>query len=121
MHEATPETTHFYEVTYVKENGFPLPTVDWTMEWYHHVAIPKNDIKNPERIIINYKKTKGTKFIRYWEGSIIVDFISPSITAIAIRNQMEGERMDEEKAQGSTVQIVDKARSGAANWDAIAY
>jgi hypothetical protein len=110
-------TTHYYQVNYHVDNGFPLPSVDWQMDWYH--SLSGGDAREPQKIVINYRKVKGTKYIEYWEGSIVLDFITPTLTAIAGRDQIKASRTSADDAAGSVQDIVTKARDREPNWSAI--
>ena len=103
--------TRFFDVEYTHaEKGYPIK-VKWNMTWYHTVLA--GTPAAPERILINYRRYKGTKFIRYWEGSIILTRISDTVTSIWIRNQINAQRITEVNARGGATDIIAKLRDGA--------
>ena len=102
--------TRFFDVEYTHvEKGMGLK-VKWNMTWYH--TILAGTAQRPERILINYRRYKGTKFIKYWEGSIILTRVTDTITSIWIRNQIRATRVNEVNARGGATDIIAKIRRG---------
>lgn len=103
---------HFYEINYFVDE---IIDVEWTMNWYHSVR--QGSFDQPLQILINYKKVKGTRFIPYWEGSIILHQVTPDITSISMRNQIRASRTDEDDAENTIRDVVQKLRTGPPNWE----
>jgi hypothetical protein len=91
-----------------------LLTVDWTMEWYHSVS--SGSVADPHKVLINYKKVRGTKYIHYWEGSIWIDQVEPGVTAVAIRNQVNANGQGLDEVEITVREVIEKLRTGAPNW-----
>lgn len=104
--------SHFYEIYYFVDR---IIDVNWTMSWYHSVR--QGTFEGPSQILINYKKIKGTRFIPYWEGAIILHQVTPDITSISMRNQIRASQTDEDDAVSTIRDVVQKLRSSAPNWD----
>lgn len=115
--ESPDPLTKHYVYTYHVSNPFPLPNVDWTMDWFYSVV--KGTLEQPEQVVISYKKIEGTKYIRKWEGSITLDYVSDTITSIAASDHADATQQDSKDAEATVRTIIEKARSQAPNWDAI--
>ena len=104
-----PGVTRFFDVEYQHvQTGIK---VKWNMTWYH--TILAGTPAAPEKILINYRRYKGTKFIKYWEGSIILTKLSDTVTGIWVRNQIRAVSVGEVRARGGATDIVSKIRSGS--------
>ncbi len=87
----------FFDVEYTHSET--AITVKWNMTWFHSVLA--GTPQKPERILINYRRYKGTKYIKYWEGSIILTRLTDTVTAIWIRNQINATRVNEVNAKAA--------------------
>lgn len=106
--------SHFYEIYYFVDR---IIDVNWTMNWYHSVR--QGTFEGPSQVLINYKKIKGTRFIPYWEGAIILHQVTPEITSISMRNQIRASQTDEDDASNTILDVVQKLRSSSPNWDSL--
>lgn len=106
--------THFYQVNYLVKKFID---VHWTMNWYHSIRQGTQQI--PLQILINYTKISGTRFISYWEGSMILHEVTPDITAISMRNQVNASQTDASDAGKTVQQMIEKLRTGSPNWGAL--
>ena len=114
-HFSTPAppagVARFFDVEYTHvEKGMGIK-VKWNMTWYHTVLA--GTPQAPERILINFRRYMGTKFIKYWEGSIILTKLADDVTGIWIRNQIRASRVTEVNARGGATDIITKIRTGA--------
>jgi len=103
--------SHFYEVYYFVDR---IIDVNWTMNWYHSVR--QGSFDAPSQVLINYKKIKGTRFIPYWEGSIILHQVTPDITSISMRNQIRASQTDEDDAASAISDVIQKLRTAPPNF-----
>lgn len=104
--------TRLFDVEYTHvEDGVVPVKVKWNMTWYHTILL--GTAQRPQRILINYRRYKGTKFIKYWEGSIILTRITDTVTGIWIRNQIRAAQVTEVNARGGALDIIRKLRDGA--------
>ncbi len=106
--------SHFYEIKYFVDD---IIDVDWTMYWYH--SIRDGVMATPYQILINYKKVKGTRYISYWEGSIILHQVTPTVTAITMRDQISASRTDPQNSADAIRDVIQKLRTGDPNWGPI--
>jgi hypothetical protein len=106
-----------YSVNYHVDNGFPLPSVDWVMDWFHTVKSGTNAA--PVKIVIRYQKVSGTTYISMWEGDIVLDYISPTVTAIRGTDHINASRTGPDDSAGSVQDVIQKARDREPNWQAI--
>ncbi len=102
-----------YDVHYFHDAGFD---VNWDMEWHHSF---KGTPENPEKVIINYQKVYGTDFIRYWKGSIVLEFVSDDVTSFFVRDEMDATSQDVDKNELSVGGIEDTAQHGSPDWSAL--
>ena len=103
--------TRFFDAEYTHvEDGVVPVKVKWNMTWYHTVLL--GPPQKPRRVLINYRRYKGTKYIKYWEGSIILTRISDTVTGVWIRNQIRAAQVTEVNARGGANDILRKLREG---------
>ena len=102
---------YFYEVKYHVDD---IINVDWTMNWYHSVKSGTKEV--PTQILINYKKVKGTKFISLWEGSILLQAITPTVTAFTMRDQINASRTKPKDSADGLRDVHEKLKTGDPNW-----
>lgn len=107
--EAPEDGIHeHYRITYYyTELGM---TVDWTQTWSY--AIRKGTPEHPDEIIINYRKVDGTRFIAYWEGTLVLTRLADNITAITGRNQIKATRTDVKRNARTLSQLFGKLETG---------
>src|SRR5690606_11039178 len=86
-----PGVTHIYDVTYIVEN---IMTVEWVMRWKHKVE--KGTPENPELVVIHYRRTSGSDFMPYWEGSIMLERVNDDVTAAFVHDEIQTMRTDAE-------------------------
>ena len=103
--------SHLYEVDYFVDE---IIDVLWTMNWYHSVRAGSR--QKPQQILMNYVKVKGTRFISYWEGTILLHEVTPDITAITMRDQIKASRTGPGDSADAIRQIIEAIRTGAPNW-----
>jgi len=108
--------THFYDIQYVVKQFI---TVRWNMHW-HHVVMDGTP-KEPKKIMINFQRVSGTRYIPYWEGTIFLEEVAPGITAVAIRNQINATRTTPDDAEGAILDLIDAFANGAPNFTPITY
>lgn len=106
--------SHFYDIKYFVDNSWPKPDVDWTMEWYHSVS--DGTFEEPRQIVINYKKVSGTRYIGYWEGSVVLDFVNATVTSIKMRDQINATQTGPDDSEGAVRDVIHKSRAGAPDW-----
>jgi hypothetical protein len=102
----------FFTVNYVVHQ---IITVDWDMDWYHTVKAGSKDA--PVKILVNYKKVKGTSHISYWEGSIILDRVNDHVTSFAMKNQITADQTNAKDAEDAIKDVYGKMQTGAPDWD----
>ena len=103
---------YFFEVKYFVDSPFPEPDVDWTMAWYH--SIPEGEpVDRPSRVLVNYGKIRGTSFIHNWNGSIILEALTPTVTSISLRDEIDAAQTGPEDSESGLRDIVGKLRRGA--------
>lgn len=102
---------YFYEVKYHVDE---IIDVDWMMNWYHTLKLGTKE--TPQELLINYKKVKGTKFISYWEGTVMLFEVTPSITAVIMRDQIKASRTEPQDSANAVRDVIQKLRTGAPNW-----
>lgn len=105
---------YFFSVTY---NVHRIITVSWNMDWYY--TIKAGDLANPQKILINYKKTKGTSHISYWEGSIVLDHVNDSVTSLTMLNQINADQTSAQDAEDAVKDVYGKLRTGAPDWSMV--
>lgn len=106
----TPEGfAHYYQAKYMVKNSFPLPSVDFTVDWFH--SLRNGTFEQPKQVVIRYKKVRGTKYIGYWEGSITLDYIRPGVTSVTVRNQINATRQNDQDAENTARDLVSFARN----------
>ncbi|MGZ3706818.1 MAG: hypothetical protein ACXVA8_12380, partial [Bdellovibrionota bacterium] len=85
-------------------------TVDWDMDWYY--SVKAGSLDDPQKILINYKKVKGTSHISYWEGSIILDRVNDHVTSFAMLNQIEADQNTAKDAEDAVKDVYRKLHDG---------
>jgi hypothetical protein len=105
---------YFFSVMY---NVHKIITVSWNMDWYY--SIKEGDLTNPQKILINYKKTKGTSHIAYWEGSIILDRVNDAISSMTMLNQITADQNNAQDAEDAVKDVYGKLQTGAPDWSMV--
>ena len=104
-------TSHFYEVNY-KVKKFII-TVEWVMDWLHQIT--QGTMQDPKEVKITYSKVSGTSYIEYWEGTVTLNAISPSLTQVVVHNAVKAERQNAEKAGQTAHDLLAKIQTGDPN------
>jgi hypothetical protein len=87
----------------------------WEMEWQH--SLKEGSLDHPRQVRVRYYKVPGlTKHIRHWQGTLDLTWLSEKITAVAIHNEIRGTLINEEKAAGGLVDILENLKSKPPNW-----
>lgn len=110
-HELPANAVFGYRVKYFVDD---IIDVDWTMDWYH--SLISGTLQKPIRLIVNYKKISGTRYISYWEGSLVLDYVAPRITSFKMRDQINASRTNADDAAGSVKDVYQKLSEGAPVW-----
>jgi hypothetical protein len=103
-----PENTHYFH-NYYQVNEFIK--VKWFMDWYH--SVKRGTPQAPETVLINFKKTEGTSYIPYWEGSIRLEKVNDQVTSFRMGNQIKASRQNEEDVRGAVNDVYVKLQTGA--------
>jgi hypothetical protein len=101
----------FFSVNYAVHRFI---TVDWDMDWYHTVKAGTK--AEPVKLLINYKKVRGTSHISYWEGTIILDRVNDHVTSFAMLNQINADQTSPQDAADAVKDVYGKLRNGAPDW-----
>ena len=103
--------SHFYEVNY-KVKQFII-TVSWVMDWLHQLT--QGTMQDPKEVKITYSKVSGTSYIEYWEGTVTLNAISPTLTQVTVHNAVKAERQNAEKAGETAHDLLAKIQTGEPN------
>lgn len=85
-----PTLTHHYDVDYEVDEA--LVTVAWTMAWTHELV--RGTFDDPRHVVVRYRRTDGSRFMPYWEGSIVLEAVSDDVTAVFIHDEIKTLRSD---------------------------
>src|SRR5690606_1848701 len=80
--EAEEGVDFLYEASYTVPN---LITIQWDMIWAH--TLLEGTFEAPRRVVVNYRRTDGSRHLPYWEGTILIEALGPSLTGVTIRDQ----------------------------------
>ncbi len=86
----------------------------WTIEWYQ--TLKEGTVEDPKRLLISYAKVKGTRHITHWKGEFELVALDDKTTSFAMRNELRGTRINEEKAAGGILDIYQNLKSIDPNW-----
>ncbi len=84
---------YFYEV-FMENRDFVR--VRWTLYWLH--SVQRGSLEEPSEILINYEKVAGTRFIKHWKGSIILEKLTENVTSLRIVHNIDAMRTSYEDA-----------------------
>jgi hypothetical protein len=110
--EVTPmpqvgSSSYHYEIKYIVHDFI---TVNWTKEWFHTVT--EGDAQNPKTVVISFQRVRGTRFVPYWEGSIVLTRLTAGVTGFAMSNQIRADRTGPDEAAGGIADMIQALRTG---------
>ncbi len=80
----------------VKVKPFFLLTLEWEEEWLY--TPKKGRPGKPESVVISYQKTAGTSHIEHFCGNILIQKLTPSVSAVYLTEEIKADRRSAEDA-----------------------
>lgn len=111
---AAPAGVQLLWNTHYHLERFPVGDVDWDMAWYH--TIMQGSPSNPRQVVINYGKYNGTSYIKRWQGSVLLEFVTPTITSITIKDTLSASTQDSQNCEATVRTLVTNSQSGTPNY-----
>lgn len=99
------DVSHFYRVEYTVRDFI---TVRWIMDWYH--SLTEGSLSDPRKVVINYQRVSGTRYIPYWEGSIVLEHMGDALTSFSMVNRIRATRTGPDEAAGAIRDLFVKLR-----------
>jgi hypothetical protein len=80
----------------------------WNLEWRH--TLVSGSVENPNLVLIDFQKVKGTDYIKVWKGQIELKQLTPSVTSFAMRYDLNAAQSGEPEVEGGVRDYLQKLR-----------
>lgn len=107
-----PEVNFLFQAAYAAGPFFARQP--WVIEWYQ--TLKSGTLEHPEHLIVHYSKVSGTSHLPHWKGSIELLALDENTTSFAMRNEIRGTHINEEKAAGGILDILHNLKVTEPNW-----
>jgi hypothetical protein len=77
--------------------------VNWVMEWYHYLR--SGTLSAPSVVEIQFQRTVGTRFLKRFKGTIVLQALAPNVTGYLMEMQEVAGNVTEKNARGAVVDI----------------
>ena len=114
--DAGTQYVHVYDLTYHKQAPI-ISSISWVIRWYHGVG--RGTFAQPSQVNINYQRTHGTFLIPIWNGGLVLDKVTSTVTSLAIRNNFKASQSsgeNEASARSAVAEMIRKARTVSPDW-----
>ena len=81
---------------------------NFTIDWIHKDLDGPADA--PTKILITYNKVKGTSYISFWEGSIELQALTPTVTSVRMTNEISAAQTGPEEAAKAVKDMITRLR-----------
>jgi hypothetical protein len=86
------------EVTYFYKHNWIAPTIDWTLKWFY-------EFRN-SKLIVTYQRIRGTKYIPFWRGSLVIEQLDPETIGLSVVDQIRATDTDEQDSADSVMHLI---------------
>jgi len=96
--------------------GPPGLRQEWQMAYSEAISV--GNLSDPEHVIINYSKTKGTFHIPHWLGTVELVKVTDQVTGFVMRDQLkaDGPGPNSDTSEASLLEIFGHFKSLPPNW-----
>lgn len=104
--------THQYEIVYTVHK---MMTIEWTMLWTHELL--EGTYEEPEHVVVNYRRTEGSRFMPYWEGNMVLERVTDDVTAVFIHDEIKTMESSPESSARATQRYYKKFEEGEPDFE----
>jgi hypothetical protein len=95
----------------------------WSIVWFKiqwFQTVTEGTAAAPKVVTVNFNKSDGTTFIKYWDGNIVLYEVAPNVTGFDMRQHVEARDTDLEKVKNGLTRRLQSYRTAPAEWKYLA-